>query len=308
MRQFVAVAEELHFGRAARRLNMAQPPLSQSIRRLEADLGVELFDRSGRGVELTRAGAAFLEQARRTLVQADLARKVARREAERAPEVRVSFIGPALYRILPALLVSHRSAVPGVHLRLFEHSSPEQVAALAAGEFDIGFVTATHARETDGELLLVERTRFLAAVPADWEIGARGAVTLAQLAEQPFILPPQRYAAQSSEIMAAFKRIGSMPRVAQEATQTNTTVRLIGAGLGCSIVVATAAMIPAPNVRFLPIDDEVQLPLWEMFMVWHPGQIGEVAGAFVEFVREFMAAHPRLTDASTPVSLRAAVS
>ena len=93
-----------------------------------------------------------------------------------------------------------------------------------------------------------------------------------------------------------------MPQVTQEATQTNTTVRLVGAGLGCSIVVATAALMPSPDVRFLTIADSAPLPLWDMFMVWHPGQIGALAQGFVAFVKAFMAAQPGLTDADAPLA------
>lgn len=302
MRHFVAVAEELHFGRAARRLNMAQPPLSQSIRRLELDLGVSLFDRSRRGVELTPGGRVFLEEARRTLMQADLARKLAQREATRIPEVKVSFIGPALYRVLPELLVRFRAASPHVHVRLHERASPEQRAGILAGDFDVGFVTAAGVSAGSGcEALLVERARFVAAIPADWPLAAQASVTLAELAEQPFIAPPQQYAPQTVEPMGVFKSVGAMPQVTQEATQTNTTISLVGAGLGCSMVMATAALTRSRGVRFLPIADAVPAPLWELMMTWHPDRLGRLAAGFVDFARGYVRDNPRLLDPDQPV-------
>ena len=171
MRQFVAVAEELHFGRAAARLNMAQPPLSQAIRRLELSLGVDLFNRSKRNVELSAAGEVFLIEARRTLLQAEVARKMAQSAASETPEVRISFIGPALYQVLPEILVRFRAAVPKVHARLFEVTTPQQIDGILAGDYHVGFIT--HGiRHAGCESKLVERSGFVAAVPANSPLAA----------------------------------------------------------------------------------------------------------------------------------------
>ena len=166
MRQFVAVAEELHFGRAAIRLNMAQPPLSQAIRRLELSLGVDLFNRSKRNVELSAAGGVFLIEARRTLMQAEVARKMAQGAAAETPEVRISFIGPALYQLLPDILVDFRGAAPHIHARLFEVATPQQIEGVLCGDYDVGFIT--HGiRHAGCESKLVERSSFVAAVPGN---------------------------------------------------------------------------------------------------------------------------------------------
>jgi DNA-binding transcriptional LysR family regulator len=292
MRHFVAVAEELHFGRAARRLNIAQPPLSQSIRRLEADIGVELFDRSRRSVELTSAGRIFLDEARRTLKHADLARRMAQREAAKLPETRVSFVGPALYRVLPHLLVKHRAVAPKVSIRLFEASSPAQVEGILAGDFDVGFIVGGTDVGNECETMVMERAPLLAAIPASWKLAERKSVSLAQLAEQPFIRPPSKYS--TNEVLGLFKRVGVMPDVVQEAMQTNTTLGLVGAGIGCSLVMATAVLAKPGNVKFLPIDDLPPHRPWELMMLWHPEHASRLTLDFLAVAKAYVRENVRL--------------
>jgi DNA-binding transcriptional LysR family regulator len=302
MRQFVAVAEELHFRNAAKRLNMEQAPLSQSIKRLEQELGVQLFDRTQRSVALTDAGRVFFDEARQVLMHAELMRKLTQREAVKAPEIRMSFIGPALYRVLPDMLVRYRAIAPDVHIRLLEHPSPEQMRGLQAGDYDIGFVTAFGTAPGSGcETLLIERTGFMAAVPGNGPLGENGCITLTELAEQPFIQPPQQYSAHPSQTLSIFKQVGAMPRVVQEATQTNTSLSLVAAGLGCSLIMATAQLLQPRNVRFLRILDDVSAPLWELMMSWHTGHLSKRAAAFVEFAKAYMAENPHLLDPTAPI-------
>jgi DNA-binding transcriptional LysR family regulator len=303
MRHFVAVAEELHFGRAAKRLNIAQPPLSQSIRRLEESLGVVLLDRSRRGVALTPAGKIFLREAQRTLVQADLAVKLARREAGRPPEVHLSFIGPLLYRLLPGLIEHYRAQSPSVHLRLFERSSHELMASLTKGEFDVGFALSS-VMGTEGsegcEAFVVERTPLLAAVPRSAPLAAKDAVTLEELAAQPFIMPPVRYLKRMSQLPNLFESRGLIMNLSQEVSQINTAISLVGAGIGCSIVPATAALAHTHNVRFLPIADAVLQPI-EMAMIWKPQQISSAAQEFVAYVKDYIARNPGFLDPEQPL-------
>ena len=295
MRQFVVLAEELHFGRAASRLNMAQPPLSQAIRRLEVSLGVELFNRTQRSVELTTAGAVFLIEARRTLRQSEVARKMAQNAAIETQEVRISFIGPALYQVLPDILVRFRAAAPEIHARLFEVPTPRQIEGILLGDYHVGFIT--HGIDHAGcESRLVERSGFVAAVPGNSVLAGRNSVSLGELAEHPFILPPRKFAEQS-ETMNLFKNAGVVPSVEQEASQTNTTLSLVGAGLGCSLVMATAALQDVRNVRFLAIDDVPSSARWEMAMAWHPQHSSPPARRFLAFAERHLQENPQLLDA-----------
>jgi DNA-binding transcriptional LysR family regulator len=300
MRQFVAVAEELHFGKAAQRLNMAQPPLSQAIRRLELDLSVTLFDRSSREVALTEAGAVFLGEARRTLRQAELARKMTQRAAVGAPEVRVSFIGPVLYRVLPGVLLAHKAAFPDVDVRLFERGSADQIQAILNGELDVGFITGLGGGAGDLASLVVERAEYLAAVPEDWEEAKRDSIRLTDLADKPFIFPPRSISSYYSEPLAMFESIGVTPRVTQEAAQAITMVSLVSAGLGCSILSASTAHTRPRNVKFLRIEDAPPHRPFELLMIWSPEAATKPGAAFVQAAKDSVAAHPQWLDPSAP--------
>ncbi len=298
MRQFVAVAEELHFGKAARRLLMAQPPLSQAIRRLELDLGVQLFDRSQRAVTLTEAGRVFLAEARRTLQQADLTRKMTQRAASQAHDVRVSFIGPALYQVLPGVLLGHRAAHPGVDVRLFERTSNDQIRDILSGELDVGFVSGLTDHIAGLATLVVERTVYLAAVPEDWDLARQDAIRLTDLADQPFVLPPRKHAAYFSEVLAMFATLGITPRVTQEAEQAATVLSLVSAGLGCSIMTASVARTRPPRVRFLRIVDAPPYRPWELMMIWAAEGATDAATGVIQAARDHAGANPHLLDLS----------
>jgi DNA-binding transcriptional LysR family regulator len=296
MRHFVAVAEELHFGRAARRLNMAQPPLSQSIRRLETDLGIELLVRSRKGVELTAAGEIFLREARQALVHADLARRLALREAQKAQEVRVGFIGPALYRLLPPLLVAFTQENAAIEVRLFEERTAAQVKSILQGETDVGFVTAG-SQEIEGcDTLIVERATIVAAVPADWPLAGQARLTLAELSDYPLVLPPaQNRATEPRQVLKMFGSAGGrLPNVIQESTHSNTTLSLVGAGVGFSIITGTATLANPANVRFIPIADHAPSSDWALTMIWRDGQLTRAARRFVDFARDYVANRPEL--------------
>ncbi len=288
MRHFVAVAEELNFSRAARRLNMAQPPLSQSIRRLEDELEVTLFVRTGKGVELTKSGQVFLREARSCLRYGDLAQKLARRENELRPEVRVSFTVAAIHRLLPNLLVGYRDEFPDVGVHLFEKPSPAQIKPLLEGDCDVAFLS-NHTRGMDAfETLIVERARLVAVIPAGWPLAEQPSVTLAELAEYPFILPPEKeYTIGSDATLSLFRKAGVMPYVTQGVTHASTTLKLVGAGLGCTLTTETARSA-SPDLAFVPLNESENTQEWSLMMAWMPEQINDAAKSFVRFVETYV--------------------
>jgi len=297
MRYFVTLLEEAHFWRAAARLKIAQPPLSQAIQRLEAELGVALLDRSRRSVQLTEAGEVFLKQARQTLQQAELAQTLTIRTGLAKPEVHVGFIGPALYSLIPDLLRHIRSEQGDTLFRLFERGTLNQMANLLAGQLDVGLVSSSVGRSDEFEILPVERSKFVAIVPANSPLANETSVTLKQLADHPFILPPKTQLAYAPDIITLFQREGVVPQVIQETLQTNTTLNLVAAGMGCSLVCATAAAMPPRNVRFIPL----KLPAgstayYEIALIWLPGHLREQSENFIESTKAFIKARPKLLD------------
>jgi len=254
LRYFVAVAEELHFGRAALRLHLAQPPLSQQIRKLEAILGYPLFDRTSRSVALTAAGTAFLERAQRTLrnVQRDIdeARSIGRGELG---SLHVGFVGSAMLTTLPAIFRAYRETFPLVRLHLHESFTSKVIEGLQNGTLDAGLL-----RDGDTTAGLtatpIYAEPFVAVLPASHPRAHQKSISPAALRHDPFIHYPRSAGNRAFEKpLALCEEHGFRPQIAQEASHWLTILRLIGAGLGVSIAPACVRRIASPEVACIPL-------------------------------------------------------
>lgn len=256
LRSFVVLAEDLHFGRAAGRLGIAQPHLSRRIRDLEKDLGAVLFERTQRRVTLTRAGTALLARARRLLDDLRRAGDETRAIAEgKSGRLRIGFIHSATYGTLPELLRLFSRDHPQVGLDLAEMTMAEQAAALAAGDIDVGILRPVAG--VDGLCFeTIRREHFLLAVPEDTALSARQKVSLRDLVTTPMIgFPRLTSPLFHARITGALDRAGVTPVIVQEATQIHTVVGLVSAGLGVALVPEVAARLGVKGVRFLVVSD-----------------------------------------------------
>lgn len=249
LRYFVAVAEELHFGRAAKRLHLAQPPLSQQIRKLEEIVGHALFLRTSRAVKLTSAGELLLDRTRRTLrkVQEDLeeARSVGRGEVG---FLKVGFIGSGMLTSVPQMLGRYRRQYPKVNLQLREFYSAGVMQALSEGTADVGFLRdGGPAEGLRVETLFSEP--FVAVLPAQHPLAKRKALSAAELRNEPFVFfSPSVGRRAYDKSVSICDAHGFRPQVVQEAPQWLTILRLVGAGLGVTIAPACVQRIAAPDV------------------------------------------------------------
>ena len=239
LRYFIAVAEELHFGRAAQRLGMAQPPLTQQIQKLERAFGYRVFVRQGRKTTLTDAGLVLLEEARRILLQVDQAIDNARRAGRgETGQLTIGTPPSVMLTRLPAIIRKYRERFPAVRFVLKEMSTSAIAAGLLAGTLDIGFL-----REVDvcGALPLetILRESVVAILPAAHPLAAGARLRLRQLAKEPFVLFPRQVGTAFYERFISFcVDAGFTPRVIQEATQWQSVVTFVETGLGVSIAPA----------------------------------------------------------------------
>lgn len=290
LRQFVVVAEELHFHRAAERLHMAQPPLSQAIRKLEEEVGVRLFERTNRNVALTVAGASFLETARRLIAQLDDGVEQARRMAAGIEgRLVVTFIDTAHYAALPPFLRAFRARHPRIELTLREATTAEQVAALEAGEADIGFLRQPGSSRHRLTLEVVCREAILVALPDDHPRASARAVRLADLASEAFIATPRLEGPGLHDQFIALCRVaGFSPRIVQEARQMQTAAGLVAGGLGVALVPASLAQARRNGVAFRPI--EVAAPKGmlhvALFLAWDASRASPARDTFLELARK----------------------
>ncbi len=242
LRYFCAVAEELHFGRAAARLGVSQPPLSLQIRQLEEMIGARLFDRHSRSVALTDAGHALYDASRRLLRDVETAVLAARQAGNgEIGELRVAFAPTLMLSSFADTIQRYRSRYPGVRLDLRELPSAEQTAALLRGDIDVGV-----AREagTDPRLRVepIAREPLMIALNRDHPKAKRARVPLAALAHDPWVLFPRAIAPLLYDhVLALCREAGFRPRVVQESRETYTTVGLVGAGVGVTVIPAGMA-------------------------------------------------------------------
>ena len=280
LRYFIAVAERLHFGRAAAALHISQPPLSRAIRALETQLGVVLLARSRRRVELTPEGARFLDEARRIASQLERAVSELRGMAsgERG-RLRIGFVSLADYGVLPGLLKAYKASQPGVALALREMLSPEQGAALAAGDLDFGLLLPPVAGAAELEHLVVQREHFVAALPSRHRLArGRGKLPVSALAGEAFVMVPREIAPGLYDIVTALAaRAGFSLNVAQEAIQMQTVVSLVSSGLGAAIVPGSLANLGRRGVVYRELADaHPRLDLW---LAWRRGVSGPAGAA-----------------------------
>jgi DNA-binding transcriptional LysR family regulator len=245
------VAGTLHFGRAAEKLGMAQPPLSQQIRNLERTLGYSLFDRTTRGVKLTRVGQFLLERARGTLAKTaddiEMARRVGR---GLEGSLTVGFAGSVMFTGLPKAIRRYRRMHPNVELRLREGATEEQIPFLLDGAFDLGFLRDGDARE-GLTIETVLREPFVAVLPARHKLAAKPVLSVSALQNEPFVLFARRMGGLAYDrTVACCEAEGFRPNFVQEAPQWPTVLRLVAAGLGVSLAPACVARITTPGVVF----------------------------------------------------------
>lgn len=255
LRYFRAVAEELHFGRAAQRLLIAQPPLSQQIRQLERELGVDLLTRSTRSVELTAAGAAFLERTVTILAAVDDAADLARRVADGTTgRITIGCVGSATYSVLPRLVRTLADLLPDVDVRVRgEMLAPAQQAALGSGEIDLGLLRPP---VTDPGLstAVIRRDALLVALPERHRLSRRKTVRPADLGDEDFVghVGGGR-SVMGSLVAGVCDDAGFIPRVRHEVEETSTLVTLVAAGLGVAIVPAPTATLDIGGVVYRPL-------------------------------------------------------
>jgi DNA-binding transcriptional LysR family regulator len=255
LRYFRAVAEELHFGRAAERLHVAQPPLSQQIRQLERELGVRLLARTTRRVELTPAGQAYFKRAVAILEAVDDAGDQARRVARGVEgHLAIGCVGSATYSLLPNLVRALREALPGVDVSVRgEMLAPAQIAALLSGEIDLALLRPP-VEESGLVVETVRRDRLLIGLPEGHPLAGRAELRASDLRDEEFVAHTGHGRSVMNSVLTAIcADAGFVPRVRHQVEETSTLVTLVAAGLGVAVVPEPTAALDIAGVCYRPL-------------------------------------------------------
>jgi DNA-binding transcriptional LysR family regulator len=256
LRYFVAAAQELHFSRAAERLHISPPSLTQQIQNLEQELGTRLFVRTKRDVRLTDAGARFLDEARMTLRQAERAELVARRAGRgEVGKVEIGFVASAAcLGVLTAALPSYRAMFPLVELSIRKMESPRQLEHLSEGRLDVGFLRPPARYPTGITAVVIARQPVMIALPAGHRLASAAAISAASLAEETFVAATFETDIGFYQQTALLGQQGGfVPRIRERAPDQFTIVAMVGAGCGIAVVPASIACVQIPGVSFKPL-------------------------------------------------------
>ncbi len=286
LRYFIAVAEELHFGRAAERLGISQPPLSQQIQALEEEIGARLFERTNRRVELTDAGRLFLDESRQVLAQVDKAVLLARRaHLGELGELKIGFTSSAPFTsTIPSSIHAFRKAYPDVHLDLQEMSSRQVLKALLEESLQVGVIRPLALPDAVHWVELFREPR-VAVLRADHPraAGSEDGLAIAALAEEPFVFFPRSYGTGLyDQVIALTRQAGFSPRIAQEASEAMTIIGLVSAGLGVSILPASFRRTRVDGVVYRTLSDpEATTAVW---LVRRQNEGSPLALSFIDLV------------------------
>lgn len=288
LRYFLAVAEERHFGRAADRLHMAQPPLSQQIKQLEAELGTRLFERTTRRVDLTEAGRLLVERAKQILADVESAtHDVAEVGRGAAGVLRVGFSGTATYRLMPEIVRLARQRIPNVRLQVIgEMLTPQMEEGLLENRLDAA-VMRPPINSPSIHLDEFEQTPLLVALPNDHPLALEpGPLSAAQVSGEDLVSYP-RGSSVASVAAEVARLAGFRPRIVQEATETSTLIALVAAGLGLCILPASSALPLSTSITVRPLHPAVTIGL---ATAWRANDESPLVTAFVDLVRDAAAA------------------
>lgn len=287
LKYFIAVAEELHFGRAAERCHIAQPPLSQQVKRLEEELGVTLLERTSRHVALTPEGKEFLVRCRDIRDRLEEAVICVQDMAKGLEgQLRVGFIGPASLSKLPAAIRAFRDANPNIRLDFSAKSTTEQLPMLRGDRLDVAFVRLFGHDITGLKSMVFLREPYVLAFPEGHRFAEQDRVSIDQLEGEPIIFN-QRIAqpALYRSLMGSFHKAGFMPNIVQEVNTEQSTIALVSTGLGSALVPASSAGDKRAGVVFRPLDGD--LPQWEISALWKEKHETALFKKFFDVIKQY---------------------
>lgn len=288
LRYFIAVAEELHFSKAAERLHIAQPPLSQQIQQLEAELGVQLFHRkTKRQVLLTEAGKAFLQAAYQLLVQLETSVALTQRIGRgQTGQLRIGFTSLVIYDLLPLILQQFHAQFQQVELVLRELTTSQQEQALRDSLIDVGFA---HPPLEDDTLSsqCIHRQNLVVALPSTHSLAQEEQICVRSLLNEPLIVFP-RYLAPGlyDRIMSLFEQENCQPNITQSAIQMQTIIALVSARMGVAITPSSLQNLQRPGVTYRPIVEQV--PVIETAVIWQPESLTPILENFLQLTQKLI--------------------